>query len=221
MSALNLGCFEISTYLLVIGIAFLISFGVFYKISKKNYIKLDIIYVYVINIVGFVVGSKLVSLISNNIEITIYNFIDSGYSFLGGMLGSMLSVALYCKKYKLDFTDILSKFTVIYPLIYSISKIGCFLNGCCYGIINNYKFPLPLIDIITMFILFLVLLSKINKQKNLIIGMCFCNFGVIRFFEDFFRKIRSTIIFCLTLEQIICGVLLIIGIINILNHKQK
>ena len=221
MKVLNLGYFNISTYILIIGIAFLISFIVFYKISKKNYTKLDIIYIYVINIVGFAIGSKLMSLISNNIEITIYNFINSGYSFLGGILGSILVVALYCKKYKLNFIDILSNFTIIYPLIYSISKIGCLLNGCCYGIINNYKFPLPLVDTAIMLILFLILLAKFNKEKTSVIGMFFSIFSIVRFFEDYFREFRTIIIFNLTLEQIVCGMLLITSVIIIIFRIYK
>lgn len=212
MKVLNLGYFKISTYILIIGIAFLISFIVFYKISKKNYIKLDIIYIYVINIVGFAIGSKLMSLISNNIEITIYNFINSGYSFLGGILGSILVVVMYCKKYKLNFIDILSNFTVIYPLIYSISKIGCFLNGCCYGIINNYKFPLPLVDTAIMLILFLILLVVTNKQKTLVTGIFFGIFSIVRFLEDYFRESRNILIVNFTLEQIVCGMLLITSV---------
>ena len=222
MKVLSLGYFKISTYILIIGIAFLFSFIVFYKTSKKNYIKLDIIYIYVINIVGFAIGSKLMSLISNNIEITTYNFINSGYSFLGGILCSILFVALYCKRYKLDFIDILSNFTVIYPLIYSISKIGCFLNGCCYGIINNYKFPLPLFDTTIMLILFLILLTKSNKQKTLVIGMFFSIFGIVRFCEDYFREFRNIIIFNFTLEQILCVMLIITSvIINIFRMYKK
>lgn len=217
MKVLNWGYFNISTYILIIGIAFLISFIVFYKISKKNYIKLDIIYIYVINIVGFAIGSKLMSLISNNIEMTIYNFINSGYSFLGGILGSILVVVMYCKKYKLNFIDILSNFTVIYPLIYSISKIGCLLNGCCYGIINNYKFPLPLVDTTIM----LILLAKSNKHKTLVTSMFFGTFSIVRFFEDYFREFRNIIIFNFTLEQIICAILLITSFIIIIFRMYK
>lgn len=221
-----MGYFKISTYILIIGIAFLIDFIVFYKISKKSYTKLDIIYIYVINIVGFTIGSKLMSLISNNIQITIYNFINSGYSFLGGMLGSILVISLYCKRYKLDFINMLSNFTVIYPLIYSISKIGCFLNGCCYGIITineiNYKFPLQLVDSTIMLILFLILLVKCNKQKNLVIGMFFIIFNIVRFLEDYFREFRNIVIFDFTLEQILCGILIITGIIiNIFRMYEK
>lgn len=225
MKVLNCCCFKISTYILMIGIAFLISFIVFYKISKKNYTKLDIIYIFVINILGFAIGSKLMSLIFNNIKITIYNFINSGYSFLGGIMGSILVVALYCRKYKFDFVEMLSNFAVIYPLIYSISKLGCFLNGCCYGIINIndiiYKFPLQLLDSAIMLVLFLILLLKSHKQKDLIINMFFYIFFTVKFFENYFREVRNIIIFNFTLEQILCGILIITCVIINILKKNK
>lgn len=225
MRVLNLGYFEISTYLLIIGMAFIISFIIFYQISKKNDNKLDIIYVYSINIVGFAIGSKLMSLISNNMEINIYNFINSGYSFLGGMIGSILVVALYSKRYKLDFIKILSNFMVIYPLVYSISKIGCFLNGCCYGIINindiNYKFPLQLVDTTIMLILFLILLMQAKKQKTLGISILFSIFYIVRFLEDYFREFRNIYFLNLTLEQILCGILIIINSMIIVFRMYK
>ncbi|MBO5397830.1 MAG: prolipoprotein diacylglyceryl transferase [Clostridia bacterium] len=225
MKVLNFFYFEFSTYILIIGFAFIISFIVFYKISKQNYSKLDIIYIYVINIVGFAIGSKSMSLISNNTEITIYNFINSGYSYLGGIICSILVVILYCKRYKLDFINMLSNFIVVYPLIYSISKIGCFMNGCCYGIINindiNYKIPLQLVDSIIMLILFLILLVQFNKQKKLVISMFFCLFSTVRFLEDYFRDTRNILIFNFTLEQIVCGILLITNVIIIIFRMYK
>lgn len=223
MKVLNLGYFEISTYILIIGIAFIISFMIFYKISKKQYTKLDITYIYVINILGFAIGAKLLSLISNNKEITIYNFINSGYSFIGGVIGSILVVALYCKRYKLDFINILSNFMVVYPLIYSISKIGCFLNGCCYGIINinnmNYNFPIQLINSIIMLGLFLILLLQFNKRKCLVVNTFLISFGSIRFLEDYFRTSRSLIIFSLILCQLMCVTLIIVGVVIFIKPR--
>lgn len=225
MKVLNLGYFEISTYILIIGISFLIGFIVFYKISKRDHNRLDIAYIYVVNILGFAIGSKLLSLISNNIKINIYNFINSGYSFLGGIIGSILVVALYCKKYKLDFINILSNFMVIYPLIYSISKIGCFLNGCCYGVINindiNHKFPLQLVDSAIMLILFFILLIQSYKQRKSVITMFLSIFNIVRFLEDYFREFRNTVIFDFTLEQILCGVLIITSVIRIIFRIHK
>lgn len=225
MRILNFNCFEISTYILIIGISFLIGFIVFYKISKRDYTRLDIAYMYVVNILGFAIGSKLLSLISNSIKINIYNFINSGYSFLGGILVSILFITLYCRKYKLDFISILSNFTVIYPLIYSISKIGCFLNDCCYGIISinniNYKVPLQLFDSAIMLILFIILLVQYIKQKKLEIFMFFGVFGIVRFVEDYFREIRNILIFDFTLEQILCGVLIITSVSIIMFKIYK
>lgn len=225
LKVLNLGYFEISTYILIISISFLIGFIAFYKISRKDYNRLDITYIYVVNILGFAIGAKLLSLISNSIKINIYNFINSGYSFLGGILGSILVVALYCKKYKLHFINIISNFMVIYPLIYSISKIGCFLNGCCYGVINindiNYKFPLQLVDSAIMLILFFILLIQSNKQKKLVITMFLSIFNIVRFLEDYFREFRNTVIFNFTLEQILCVILIITSVIIIIFRIYK
>ena len=174
------------------------------------------------------IGAKILSLLSNGMAITIYNFINSGYSFVGGVIGSILAIVLYCKRYKLEFRDMLSTFVVIYPLIYFISKIGCFLNNCCYGTINinnvTYNFPLQLIDSIIMFGLFLILIKKSKQQNKLIIFQFLSLFGIIRFIEDFFRHSRNVMILNFTLEQIVCLIFITIGISifikNIINNTN-
>ena len=128
-----------STYILIIALAFIISFIIFYWLSRNNILKLDILCLYFMNIFGFFVGSKLSSLFLNKREFNLINLINSGYSYIGGILGSILFVFLYCKRYKMNFKNILSYFSIIYPLIYSISKIGCFLNKCCNA--TNQKMP--------------------------------------------------------------------------------
>lgn len=213
MKVLNFYYFEFSTYILIIGLAFIISFVIFYKILNQSICKIDILYIYTINIIEFAIGSKLLSIFSNKDALTLSNFINSGYSYIGGILASILFIAIYCQKYKLNFKYIVSAFSVIYPLIYSISKIGCFLNGCCYGIINinniDYKFPLQLIDSTIMFILFFTLLMIFSKQTKGAISIFFITFSNIRFFEDYFRNNRNIVMFNLTLEQIICAMLII------------
>ena len=228
MNSINFYYFTFSTYILIIGIAFIVGFMVFYNLSQKYYNKIDIIYVYVINILGFAIGAKILSLLSNNIEISMYNFINSGYSFIGGVIGSILTIILYCKIYKLNLKNIISNFTVIYPLIYSISKIGCFFNNCCYGSIsiNNvtYNFSLQLIDSAIMFVFFLSLVKKSKQQDKLVIFQFFSMFGIIRFIEDFFRYSRNVMILNLTLAQIVCLIFIIIGISifikNIINNTN-
>lgn len=225
MKILNFYYFEFSTYILIICLAFIIAYAVFYQLLKKYISKIDIYYIYVINIIGFAVGAKLLSLFLNRKTLTLYNFINSGYSYIGGVIGSILVIVLYCKKYTLNFKDILSSFSVVYPLIYSICKIGCFLNNCCYGIIkirnSSFFFPLQLIESCVMLGLFFFLLMQFNKGKEYIISKFLVVFSISRFLEDYYRYHRNIIVYNLTVEQIICFSLIIIGIYVFVFCKYK
>ncbi|MBE5813301.1 MAG: prolipoprotein diacylglyceryl transferase [Clostridiales bacterium] len=227
---------NISAYFSVISISFVISFFMFYKMKKEELGKLDIIYIYVINILGFAIGSKLFDIIEIHENFTLFNITNTGYSFVGGMIGSVLCVFLYCKKYKLDYLETQSSFFVIYPLIYSISKIACQINGCCRGInlsdsvvgdirwleplVNCIRWYQPLIEAIIMYILFHWLYRNFNKLKTKsIIGIFLVLFGALRFIIDYFRMarlFREDILYLLlklTLTQIVCIVFIAIGIV--------
>ena len=95
MKVLNFYCFEFSTYMLIIGLAFIIAFVIFYKLLNKKNSKIDLLYIYVINIMGFAIGSKLFSVLSNKEILTLSNYINSGYSYIGGILGSILLIFIY------------------------------------------------------------------------------------------------------------------------------
>ena len=231
MKVIKFGNYEFSTYILIIGVAFLIAFIIFLKLLKRRTPKIDIYYIYLLNIIGFAIGAKLLSLISNQSEFNLYNFINSGYSYLGGIIGSVIFIILYCFKYKLNLKDILSAFSVVYPLIYAVSKIGCFLNECCFGIIkinnNTYYFPLQLIGTVIMLILFFILFFQYQRNKKDIISKFLIGFSIIRFSEDFYRYYRNVILYNLTLEQIICLIFVLIGLsviikdIKILIRKNR
>jgi phosphatidylglycerol---prolipoprotein diacylglyceryl transferase len=63
----------------------------------------------------------------------IFSIWDGGLVFYGGFIGGLIAVLIYIKYRKaslLAFMDILSPATA---LGYAITRVGCFLNGCCYG----------------------------------------------------------------------------------------
>lgn len=198
--------------MLIILIAFLISFIVFFRLAKDKYKIIDIIYIFTINILGFAIGSKIFSLIDNKQTITIINFLNSGYGFIGGLIGSFISIYLYSKKYKLNYTKMQAYFAIIYPLIYSISKIGCFMNGCCGGIVQY--FPFQLLECALMFFLFILLFyySK-NKNENSLIVIFLITFGIERFVIDYFRITRNILFLNFTLSQLCCLMLIVSGIV--------
>lgn len=225
LETIKFGNYEFSTYILIIGFSFFITFIIFFRLVEKSISKTDIVYIYLVNIIGFAIGAKLFSLISNRKSITLTNFINSGYSYLGGIIASIIFISLYCYKYKLNFKKIISIFSMLYPLIYSISKVGCFLNGCCNGILkigtSEFYIPLQLIDSVIMLFLFFILLFQYLKNKRYMFSKFTFGFCLIRFFEDFFRFYRNTNSYNLTFEQILCVIFILIGFGAIIVDKNK
>ena len=79
----------------------------------------------------------------------------------------------------------------------------------------NYIFPLQLLDSIIMFGLFLILIRQFDRQNELVIVLFFSMFGSIKFIENFFRYSRNIMKLNLTLEQIVCTIFIVIGLIKI------
>jgi phosphatidylglycerol:prolipoprotein diacylglycerol transferase len=73
---------------------------------------------------------------------------EGGLSFHGGLAGGLLAGVIYCRRHGLP---ILRMGDVMMPgvaLGYAIGRLGCFLNGCCYGAPTDLpwacRFPEPL-----------------------------------------------------------------------------
>lgn len=214
---------SISIYIIFAGISVLLGLILLLLYIKNELKKEDIIFSYMYCIIGIVIGSKIFYMIENNLKIN--QFLDSGYMYSGGILVSLLLVYMYAKKFNINFEIIFSKYSLIYPLIYGITKIGCFLTGCCKGLeyngifhityyINNISinfFPIQIIETLFMLILFgIILLTKSNRNKIIIF---FIGFGIIRFIVDFFRYERKSILLNISISQVICIGLIIIGIV--------
>ncbi|MCL2383593.1 MAG: prolipoprotein diacylglyceryl transferase [Oscillospiraceae bacterium] len=223
-STIDLWIFSISTYAIMILIAFVISLMVLLKTSGKLK-KIDILCSYSYSILGFIVGAKILSFLDNNME---GNVLNSGYAFVGGVIGSVLAIAIYSKQFNIKLKELLSNYIVIYPLIYSIGKIGCLLGNCCFGKQHNglfyirqeidenivNVFPIQIVETVIMFILFVILLrykSRNNSELKLI-SVFLIGFGLFRFIIDYFRYLRNTIFMNLTLSQMLCILFVLMGI---------
>lgn len=58
---------------------------------------------------------------------------SNGMVFYGGLFGSLAALALYARRYGLDLNLMLDFFVPLFPLFHAFGRVGCFLNGCCYG----------------------------------------------------------------------------------------
>ena len=121
------------------------------------------------------------------------------------------------------------------PLMYGISKIGCFLAGCCYGIKYNgplsitYKYslsapknisllPIQIIETITFILIYLYISKKKKENKN-IIGITLLLCGLSKFLLDYLRMNHIDKI--LTVNQIVSIPFIIIGLILYFKEKSR
>ena len=117
-----------------------------------------------------------------------------------------------------------------FPLMYSISKIGCFLAGCCYGIpyngifsvtytngLNIPLFPVQLAETICFMILFIIL-NLIQKNKH-IISITLISCGILKTILDYLRY--SHIGHIITHNQILSLIVVIIVIIYEIKKELK
>jgi phosphatidylglycerol:prolipoprotein diacylglycerol transferase len=58
---------------------------------------------------------------------------EGGLSFHGGLVGGLLAGLLYCRGRGISFLRMGDIVAPGLAIGYSIGRIGCFLNGCCYG----------------------------------------------------------------------------------------
>lgn len=88
-----------------------------------------------IGIISGVLGGRLLYCITErNLNfLEFFQFWYGGFAVLGSLLGVLLVVPVVLKKHNLPVLPLLDRVAVYAPLLQSISRVGCFLAGCCYG----------------------------------------------------------------------------------------
>lgn len=201
--------------------------GIFYiyynlknDICNKNYI----LYYFIMFITFCFIGAKFYT----SIVYLESNLFEASLSSYGALLGVILSSIIFEKIVPLN--NKLIKYTILsLPLIYGISKLGCFLSGCCYGIpysgplyviyknnLNIKLFPIQLLESI-IFILIFIICNKFKTKKNIAyITLITCN--ILKFILDFLRYDHLNMI--ITKNQIVSLVLILL-VVLFYKYRKK
>ncbi|HVV01945.1 MAG TPA: prolipoprotein diacylglyceryl transferase [Verrucomicrobiae bacterium] len=90
-------------------------------------------------IVGSILGARILYVITFWHEQFANNWSEivmvqhGGLVFYGGLIGASLAVILYCRIKKLGLWKVADILAPSISLGYVFGRIGCLLNGCCYG----------------------------------------------------------------------------------------
>ena len=67
----------------------------------------------------------------------IFDLTGGGLVFYGGLIGGLTGALIAAAKYRLEVIAFLDTLSIPVPLAHALGRIGCFLNGCCFGTIHH------------------------------------------------------------------------------------
>ena len=210
---------------IIITAIFIGLFYIFYNLRKNGYTnKLILLYIIMYISFAFICGKIY--------TIFLYgrgNILTAGLSAYGGLVGVVIASIIFEKILSTDKKII--KYTILsLPLVYGISKMACFMVGCCGGIpyeglfkvkyineLNIWQFPVQLVEVIVSLLIFIIcqLFSK-NKNINYIVIILI---SITKFLLDFLRYDHINQI--ITRNQMFSIFLFLITIFIYVVHKNK
>jgi phosphatidylglycerol:prolipoprotein diacylglycerol transferase len=65
----------------------------------------------------------------------------AGLTSFGGLFFGMAAIAIWCRKVKVPFLALCDIFAPTFLLAHAIGRVGCLLNGCCFGGVCPADYP--------------------------------------------------------------------------------
>jgi phosphatidylglycerol:prolipoprotein diacylglycerol transferase len=237
---IRIGSLTIYSYGFMLAIAFFVGTLLARHEARRKGIEPDVIFdlVLLIALAG-IVGARFFYVIGHWQEflkkpLTALAIWQPGLVFYGGLLGGAIVVIIFVKVKKLALWDVADMITPSLALGYAIARIGCFLNGCCYGAPSNLPWAVNFFDVtrhptqlysfgygLIIFAIVWFTRRKINTP-GILFWFFLVLYSVARFTVEFFR-VSERVIFGLSAAQLISILIfLVASAVIIANHyKQK
>jgi len=111
---------------------------IYFHAKKKGLPAKELLDVCFYIILWGIIGARLLYVVENisffkREPLEIFMITHGGLSFFGGLIGGTIAGIISSKRRKLDLLELVDLFFLYLPLGHAIGRIGCFLNGCCYG----------------------------------------------------------------------------------------
>ena len=132
----------------------------------------------------------------------ILNLSKGGLAWFGGFFAALVAAAFCSRKWKLNFWTVADLAAPYVALGQAFGRVGCFLNGCCYGIGRH---PVQLYSVAMLFAIFVVLVMWQRRRR--FEGEVFLGYSLLysfkRFFIEFLRGDNPKVLSGLTFFQVI------------------
>jgi phosphatidylglycerol:prolipoprotein diacylglycerol transferase len=230
---LKIGPVEIRTYGFFVGLAFLVALLMIQReATRKGLFPDRILDLGLLILISGVIGARALHVLVNldyysrNVAES-FMFWRGGLAFHGGLIGAVAASLVFIWSQRLPVWKVGDLFAPYAALGQSIGRIGCFLNGCCYGAQATlslpgvifpddtvYRHPVQIYASAALLGIFVVL-KLIGKRGRHPDGTVFWSYvtlyGLVRFAMDFLRGDTPKYAGGLTVPQMISVVLFLVG----------
>lgn len=231
----NLWKYPVYSWGLSLALAFVVGTLLSAKMGKKRGIDPDnIIDLALIVCIASIIGARALHVLLNlrdyvQYPSSIIQMRDGGLSFFGGLGGGVLAGVIYCRVKKINIGEMGDVVAPAVALGYAIVRIGCLLNGCCYGTYCELpwalsagpdgmpRHPAQIYSSIYSLIIFAILMKMQPKRKFdghilwLYVGLYSIARFIVEFWRvgvrDYFAPFTATQILCVVLGVLAFGVL--------------
>ncbi|MEW6230065.1 MAG: prolipoprotein diacylglyceryl transferase [Bacillota bacterium] len=140
--------------------------------------------------------------------VKIINLRDGGLSFQGGLASAILVGIWFCRREKINPWVMADVAAPLIPLGYALVRVGCLLNGCCYGLPTDLpwalaaragdetlRHPTQLYAAVLSLVIFAILFRLRNHKRFpgylmfLYVGL----YSISRFIVEIFRDVPRMI----------------------------
>lgn len=195
-----------------------------YEIKKRDAV-LATVYTYVCGIVG----AMLMGLIYTKVNAAFGYEDQSNVAIFGAVVFTPFLILLFPIRHR-DWKHIMDMLAPGVLLILTCAKLGCFVNGCCRGVVCSFGihysypvgnlypngdekfFPVQIFEVLTMLAVLIVTQLVFRRQKRFVVGtaypITFATYSVTRFCWEFFRfypeEGQRHLLLGLTFWQFVC-----------------
>lgn len=139
----KIGPLEVHSYGFFLALAFLAGILISLRYAKKEGLNPQFVFdLAIYDIIAAIVGARLFYVIgqwdyfrSNLLEVFMVQ--NGGLVFLGGFFLALAVTLIYAVSKKIPLLKLFDALAPGVSLGYAIARIGCFLNGCCFGVPTN------------------------------------------------------------------------------------
>lgn len=221
----KIGPFTVYSYGLMLVLAFTVSYALLASEAKRQNINQNIIFNFAfIAFISGILGARIFYIIENiayyrKNPIEIIMLQQGGLSWFGGLLLGAFSGVAYLKNKKLSLYKVFDLTAPFVALAQGLGRIGCLLNGCCFG-----KTLIPVQIYSSLLLIFIFICLRFLQDRPHRPGQIFFTYlllySVKRFFIEFWRLDNEIIFLGLTLFQLLSIVIFCIAAVKLIRCKN-